>query len=115
MQNQRDQESMPDPSEEKLFRRLVIILLILFVFIAVTFGIYQGFKILRTADGESTTTPIVGELSPNLQATATAGCAIFMQQFPGTLCPEQESLGILATATAACLQFTTQFPGTPCP
>ena len=115
MQNQRDQESKPDPSEEKLFRRLVIILLISFIFIAVAFGIYQGLKILRTPDGESTTTPTGGGVSPNLQATATAGCAIFMQQFPGTPCPEPESQSILATATAACLQFTTQFPGTPCP
>jgi len=116
MQNQRDHGSKSDAAEDKLFRRLVIILLILIIFIAVAFGIYQGLKILRTPDGEATTTPPPGAgLSPDLQATATAGCAIFMQQFPGTPCPDQQTQSLLATATAACLQFNSQFPGTPCP
>jgi len=113
MQNRRQQENKPETSEDQLFRRLVIILLLVFVFVAIVFGIYQGIKILRTPDTEGT--PTSESLSPALQATASAACAIFMQQFPGTPCPEQIPQDIISTATAACLQFQSQFPGTPCP
>lgn len=90
MQNPRDQRSSPDPSENKMLRRMIFIFLIVFVFIAIAFGIYQGINILRTPEAGSTESPTGEGLSPNLQATATAGCENFMQQFPGTPCPEQE-------------------------
>ena len=53
--------------------------------------------------------------TPDLGATATAACAEFMSQFPGTPCPGMNDGDIAATATAACQQFQQQFPGTPCP
>jgi hypothetical protein len=90
MQNRRDQMSTPDPSEDKPLRRIVLILLLVFVFVAIVFGIYQGIRILRTPDGEPSTAPTIDVSSPDFQATATAACEKFIQQFPGTPCPEQE-------------------------
>ena len=115
MQSQQVRDSKPNPNKETPLIRIAIILLMIFIFIAIVFGIYQGIKILRARDAEPTATPTAAEVTPDLQATATAGCTLFMQRFPGTPCPEVEHPSIIATATAACLQFRTQFPGTPCP
>ena len=53
--------------------------------------------------------------NPDYAMTATAGCAVFQSQFPGTPCPGTAVPGIELTATEACIQFQSQFPGTPCP
>lgn len=53
--------------------------------------------------------------NPDYAMTATAGCAVFQSQFPGTPCPGTAVPGIDITATEACAVFQSQFPGTPCP
>jgi hypothetical protein len=53
--------------------------------------------------------------NPDYALTATAGCAVFQSQFPGTPCPGTAVPGIEITATEACNIFQSQFPGTPCP
>jgi hypothetical protein len=53
--------------------------------------------------------------NPDYIMTATAGCAVFQSQFPGTPCPGTAVPGIEITATEACILFQSQFPGTPCP
>jgi hypothetical protein len=117
MNNHRDQMKKTGSSDKKPLQRWVILMLSIAFLIIIIFVAFVGVKLLGfpKVEATSTTTPEVGELPPNLQATATAGCAIFMQQFPGTPCPEVELLNIVGTATAACRIFNSQFPGTPCP
>jgi hypothetical protein len=77
-----------------------------------TFVTEAALPVTRSPTAEITSSP---SPTPDLAATATAACAEFMSQFPGTPCPGMDGGDIAATATAACQQFQQQFPGTPCP
>ena len=57
-------------------------------------------------------TPTITPPASWLDATATAICAQFEEENPGTPCPY---IDIEATATAACEAFEEENPGTPCP
>ena len=79
------QKDVP-PKEERLFRWVVILLVGLTLCVLIALGVYLGTNIFQFPSlfpGRS------GTGLPPSDATATAGCELFMQQFPGTPCPSQ--------------------------
>lgn len=82
----RNKQRNTPPKEERLFRLVVILLVILALCVLITLGMYTGTKILRSP---SIFAGSGGTAVPPLDATATAGCELFMQQFPGTPCPSE--------------------------
>ena len=117
MQNNRDHERKTQAPEKKTLQRWVILMFSIAILIIIIFVAFVGFRLLGSQKimVTATSTLAIGELPANLQATATAGCAMFMQQFPGTPCPDVDPYSVIETATAACRIFNSQFPGTPCP
>jgi hypothetical protein len=120
---------------DKVFRRLVLVGAGLAFIVLIVIGAYLGYEKLWSststatvaAEGEAVSSPVqagVGTAEPlsgtmpaqqQVQATATAACETFQQQFPGTPCPPIDQFFLGATATAACSDFHSLFPGTPCP
>ncbi|NIM93311.1 MAG: hypothetical protein GTO18_06330 [Anaerolineales bacterium] len=104
-----DEQDDTLPKSERVFRIIVILGAAIIAIILITFGLYVAITVLG---------PQVDILETeilDLNATATAGCEVFLEEFPGTPCPEYDSIIISATATAACADYQEDFPGTPCP
>jgi hypothetical protein len=116
-QRSEDKDLFQRSNDENKMRRVIIIGSAVVIFITlISIGVFAGLRIF--GDATPTENPLPQQLEDEytkLRATATAACARFMDQFPGTPCPPLEDSKFIESATQACTTFQEQFPGTPCP